>query len=262
MRMNIDEKWKTDPRRTALVKRIGSRNADGMLVEIAWLLLAHKGEPVPLKEFQYIENYQDWIDCGLGKVVGEVVRVTGADEYSAFFDKQRANSAMGGQAMKAKAAQRSPKKPRGSPKSPSSSSSYSPSSSNSDSTSSSVNKSPESPATPVDVALTFKIWEAYSKAYFSRYHQEPVRNAKVNSQIVQLAKRLGDEAPDVVAFFVEHNRTFYIQKLHELGVCLTDAEGLRTQWARGKPITNSDLKRFERAVDNQTLDRMIDEGKI
>ena len=96
MRLNIDEKWKSDPRRTALAKRIGSRAADGMLVEVTWLVLAHKGQPIPLKEFRFIENHKDWIECGLARVDDGEVHVAGANAYSEFFEKQRENGKKGG----------------------------------------------------------------------------------------------------------------------------------------------------------------------
>ena len=94
-RINIEEKWKTDPRRTALAKRIGTRAADGMLVEISWLVLAHKGQPIPLKEFEFIEDHKAWIECGLAEVCGEFVRVCGAEQYSSFFEKQQNNGKKG-----------------------------------------------------------------------------------------------------------------------------------------------------------------------
>jgi hypothetical protein len=113
-----------------------------------------------------------------------------------------------------------------------------------------------------DASLRKEIWESYANAYFDRYKTEPVRNGKVNSQIKQLAERLGSEAVDVVRFYVSHNKTFYVSKCHEIGLCLADAESLRTQWVKGKAITNSELKRFESAVASNELDRMIEEGKI
>lgn len=125
MRINIDEKWKTDPRRTALANRIGGRSADGLLVEITWVMLAHRGKPIPLKEFQYIENYQDWIDCGLAEVVGDRVRVSGADQYREFFDKQKENAKKGGLAKAANRKPNLPKPAQTEPGCPSSSSSLS-----------------------------------------------------------------------------------------------------------------------------------------
>lgn len=110
--------------------------------------------------------------------------------------------------------------------------------------------------------LTRKIWEAYKNAYLDRYKVEPVRNASVNGKISQLAKRLGAEGPAVVKFFVEHPKTFYVSKLHDIGLCLSDAEALRTQWARGKAITNADLKNYDQSQEANALHEAIKRGEV
>lgn len=80
--------------------------------------------------------------------------------------------------------------------------------------------------------------EAYAEAYRKRYGVEPVWNAKVNAQIVQLVKRLGaEEAPVVAAFYLRHNHAKYVGNRHPVGLLLQDCEGLRTQWATGKTTT-------------------------
>jgi hypothetical protein len=249
LRQNIDEKWKTDPRRTALAKRIGARGADGMLVEITWLVLSHKGMPIPLKEFRYIENYLDWIDCGLAEVREEMVHVAGADRYREFFDKQVDNGRKGG---RPKQTQRKPRKPKHKPEKPSSSISSSSSVSSSSSSSSGVDNPPAEPPGPVEdpVVLNRKIWDAYSAAYFTRYGTEPVRDKIVNSQIKKIGERLGAEAPDVAAFYVKHDKGFYVSNLHKIGLLLTDVEALRTQWATGRKVTQ---KQAMQADDSSAL---------
>ena len=131
--INIIEKWKTDPRRRLLIKRLGSdRLVDGMLVEIAWLVLAYKGEPIPLDDCKFIENFQDWIDCGMGEIDGAIVKFKGAGIYSSFFEKQSANGSKGGRPAKPKETQVNPPvtqvnplEPNHNPRKPSSSSSSS-----------------------------------------------------------------------------------------------------------------------------------------
>ena len=118
-----------------------------------------------------------------------------------------------------------------------------------------------SPTRP-DKILNGKIWDAYSIAYLARYGTEPVRNAKVNAQISQLAKRLGEEAPDVVRFYVGHSKSFYVQKAHEIGLCLADAEGLRTQWATGNKITNKLAQQTDAASALGDQLKRIREGKL
>jgi hypothetical protein len=81
--------------------------------------------------------------------------------------------------------------------------------------------------------LAAKTWEAYSEAYRSRYRVNPVRNQTVNSQVVNFCKRIGEESPQVAAFYVSLDTPFYKTQMHSFGVLLKDAEKLRTQWATG-----------------------------
>lgn len=87
-------------------------------------------------------------------------------------------------------------------------------------------------------SVTTPIWEAYKNAYYTRYQTEPVRNAKVNSQIKQLWQRLGDEAGPVAEFYVLNVSSRYvIENMHDLGSLLAKAEAYRTQWATGRAAT-------------------------
>lgn len=121
-----------------------------------------------------------------------------------------------------------------------------------------VRKKPSSESTE----LNKKIWQSYFDAYLKRYKTEPIRNATVNTQISNLGKRLGEDAVEVVAFFVSSNNGFYLQKLHQVGLCLADAESLHTQWRRGRAITQADVRSFEKTQTfNDTLNR-IESGEI
>ena len=80
-------------------------------------------------------------------------------------------------------------------------------------------------------AVTTKTWEAYSQAYQRRYGTEPVRNRTVNGQMANFVQRLGqEEAPAVAAFFVKHNGRLYAHGMHPVGLLLSHAESLRTEW--------------------------------
>ena len=100
-------------------------------------------------------------------------------------------------------------------------------------------------AKPRPDPLNAATWLAYSEAYLARYREPPVRNAKVNSNIASLVKRLGMEAPDVAAFYLTHNESFYIKKRHMTGPLLSDAEGLRTQWKTGTKATALEARSAE-----------------
>lgn len=107
------------------------------------------------------------------------------------------------------------------------------------------------------------IWDSYLSAFRSRYGVDPVRNATVNSQISRLRVRLGvDDAVKVVGFYVKHNDSFYLKKTHDFGLCLKDAETLRTQMLRGRAITGSMVRSFEKSQSTSDTLKMIQEEGI
>lgn len=89
-------------------------------------------------------------------------------------------------------------------------------------------------------------WKSYSDAYFLKYDVEPVRNAKVNSQIKSFVGRLGfEDAPHVAAFFLQSRTAYYLQRGHSIDCLLSDAEKLRTEWATGRSSITATMARHE-----------------
>lgn len=95
-----------------------------------------------------------------------------------------------------------------------------------------------------------KIWDSYSFAYSQKYGTPPIRNAKSNSLCSQLAKRLGDDAIQVIAFYVTHGDRWYTQKCHALEYALKDAEKLHMEWRNGCQMTGIMAQRLERQSTN------------
>lgn len=92
-----------------------------------------------------------------------------------------------------------------------------------------------------------------------RWGVNPVRNATVNAQVSNLRKKLGlEDSCKVIEFYLKHNDSWYIKNTHSFGMLLKNAESLRTQMLTGKPITQNEIRRFEKM--NATLD-MIEEAK-
>lgn len=110
--------------------------------------------------------------------------------------------------------------------------------------------------------LNKKVWESYREAYKLRYHVEPLRNATTNTQISQLASRLGAEAIDVVKFYLKHPDSFYISKTHSIGLCLKDCETLRTQMLKGKAITKATIRQIEKRQTGSELMQAIERGEV
>jgi hypothetical protein len=109
--------------------------------------------------------------------------------------------------------------------------------------------------------LNREIWEAYETAFFFRYKTKPMRNAKVNSQISQIGKRLGIEAVDVIKFYLTHNDAFYLKTTHSLDGLVKNAESLAIQLRRGRPITASMVDSAVKGDSlNETLKRIAEEG--
>lgn len=108
-----------------------------------------------------------------------------------------------------------------------------------------------------------KVWTRYSEAYQARYKTEPVRNAKVNGQLSQLIKRIGEHsAPEVAAFYVWHNDQFYVRARHPPGLLLRDCEGLHTQWKTGQTVTQSQARKIDETQGRvNVFQELIDERK-
>jgi hypothetical protein len=91
------------------------------------------------------------------------------------------------------------------------------------------------------------VWESYAKAYLVRYKTPPVRNAKVNGQLVQLVKRVGSvPAVGIAEFYVRHNDQFYVKARHPPGLLLRDCEGLHTQWKTGCTVTTTQAMQVDK----------------
>lgn len=114
-------------------------------------------------------------------------------------------------------------------------------------------RKPRATAKPLAAAkaaspLNAEIWTSYSTAYFAKYGTEPVRNAKVNSQVSQLGQRLGGDAPHVAGWFLSHRNGWYAQRMHSMDCLLNDAEKLRTEWATGTQMTQARARQVDKST--------------
>lgn len=241
MRQNIDEKWKEDPRKKALAKRIGERNANGMRVEINWLLLDYKGQPIPLKVFQFVENHEDWVECGLASIEGDSVVVAGADEYAAFFDKQKENGQKGGRPKQTQENPEKPKRKKQNPKKPSSSSSFS----------SSVSSSLEEGNTlqpAVAVAEKTPVVH-YCDEYKARYGHSPVVGGKQAGLLSTFAKNHPSRWQDLIRGYLQLPDSWLIQRSHPVESLEQKVNEIERFLKSGKIVTRKVAEHLEDAVD-------------
>lgn len=95
-------------------------------------------------------------------------------------------------------------------------------------------------------------WATYVGEYRTRYGIDPVRNAKVNSNVKEFVRRIGhEEAPGVAAFYVRNvSDAFVVRSCHAMGALLRDAEAYRTQWATGQSMTATRAKQIDQSQAN------------
>lgn len=93
-------------------------------------------------------------------------------------------------------------------------------------------------------------WAAYERAYITRWGARPLRDAKANSLIVSIVKRLGQVAPAVAAFYVGSNRGLYVSAKHDLTLLLRDANGLNTEWATGTRVSDTEARQGDKTAGN------------
>jgi len=98
--------------------------------------------------------------------------------------------------------------------------------------------------------LNATIWQRYSAAYFEKYGVMPLRNAKVNKQINDVRERLGHEAPDVAAYYLEISDSWLNKTGHPIGQLLQGCEGYRMQWATGRKINSVTARQMENTQAN------------
>ena len=94
-------------------------------------------------------------------------------------------------------------------------------------------------------------WQAYRAAYLQAYGVEPLRNAKVNGQIANFVKLVGeDKAPHIAAFYVSHPNQWYRTKGHDFGTLLANAQALATDWQRNTRTTSVQTRQQEKTAAN------------
>lgn len=100
-------------------------------------------------------------------------------------------------------------------------------------------------------AKTYRPWANYAFAFRKRYGTWPVWNQRTAAQISQLVDRLGqDEAPRVAAFYLSVNDARLINEQHSVGLLLSRAESLRTQWVTGRQVNMETARQIEKTQAN------------
>lgn len=115
-------------------------------------------------------------------------------------------------------------------------------------------------AADAGLELRRRVWNAYSNAYQDRYGVPPTRNAESNSAIKRFCSQIpAEECEAVAAFYLTHNHSFYVTKAHNPKHLASDAAKLRTEWATGKQITQTEaMQKDKTAARHNVYKRLID----
>jgi uncharacterized protein YdaU (DUF1376 family) len=101
---------------------------------------------------------------------------------------------------------------------------------------------------------TAQAWAAYREAYEQRYHVGPTPNAEDNAHMLAFVKKVpAQEAPEIAAFYVRHNKGWYVGKSHAVKWLREDAVGLRTQWLNGRKVTDTGARQADRTETRGSL---------
>lgn len=112
-------------------------------------------------------------------------------------------------------------------------------------------KKPKPQKAPDEFKPAYQVWLAYVQAHVARYGTEPDKNAKVMNQCRMLVERVGlENAKELVGFYLQHNDSWYVKKVHVIECCLKDAEGLMTQMRANFKVTNAFAQQQDRSQSN------------
>lgn len=261
-RINIEDSLFKDPRFIDLCIHYGDKQK--ALGTIVWaFVLAQKhysdissDRLIPLSEWKRSLSDGKLIDLGFAELREKGVYVCGSEKQFAWLVQRQEAGKKGGDAKssirkkRVAVAKRELTVAKPLTLTPSLSPTLTPfSSSNSE-------ESPKPQKIPADESGGSRVWISYRDAFMNRYGVEPVRNAKTNSLCSQLHKRLGEEACNVVTFYLTHNDGYYLRTQHALTGLIANAESLHTQWKRGATVTSANVREAEKAITRTELAAM------
>lgn len=280
-RVNIEECWWSDLRRSALIRLVGSEDAADIAAVRMWRAAQefwkHDRKLMPLGMFELLPAHKELLQVGLAVVRESFVYVRGSSEYLDWVREKRAQASEAGkksaEARRKKngSAQPKVKKPRTNaertPNEPrTESNDAEPSFSGSSSFSGSGSGSGSElypPGVEKSEPPTRAVWIAYEEAWKGRHPGEPLRDRTVNSQLATFVRRVGrEDAPAIAAFYVTHNDPFYVKNRHPVNLLLRDVERIRGDWQAGRGITHGEAKNAESLDYYKNQMARVERGEI
>lgn len=94
---------------------------------------------------------------------------------------------------------------------------------------------------PVDTAS--ELWMAWADAYRQRYGVDYPRNAKVNAQLKRIKERIGQDAVEVIRFYLLSNDAWLLKTKHAIGNLAKNPETWLVRWQTGQHTISDRLAR-------------------
>lgn len=304
-RLTIEECWWTDPRRSALIRLLGSEEQADYVAIRAWRLAQefwkHDRKLVPKSLFDMLPGSKELLQVGLADYPQDgFIYVRGSSAYldwvrekreqakeagkkSAEARKQKNGTAQPVTRKSLKSPERNPNETRTEFNDAEPSVSVSVSDSvfglDFDSTSEIIatpakkrrvekvqgsdGEASKGVTNPDGGTPTALAWRAYKQAFEEKYGEAPPWNAKIAGQLRQLCSRMpADEAPDVAKFYLTHNEYRYVKAMHPVGMLLQDAEKLRTEWATGRRVSDTQARNADKLSHAQDQMARIAKGEL
>lgn len=121
-RLNLEDRWFDDPRRLALIEKIGAIQTDGSAVQIFRMAQSYfkqnvANPSIPYQTFARCPNALLFIEIGLAEVIDGFVYVRGSREHFEWIRARKVNGSKGGLARASKAKQKLAKHSKSNPQS-------------------------------------------------------------------------------------------------------------------------------------------------
>lgn len=251
-RINIEECWWTDPRRSALILALGGEMQADWTALRAWRLAQefwkHERSLVPKDLFDLIPNSGELVRVGLAVVRDSFVYVRGSGTYLEWVAEKRAQAQAAGkrsaEARKNKTGSAQPrarKKPEPVP----AEAQTEPIAGEPSPEPTLI--SPDDPAPEAAKGAAVKEFiAAYCEAFRSRYGTNPPVTGKDAGIAKNIVKGVGIvRAKGLVETYLGMNDAFYLMKRHDLGTLVTNLNAVTVKHDTGGGITRTEARQAE-----------------
>lgn len=260
-RINIEDDWFDDPRREALIAKIGIV-ADAVALRM-WRLAQtyfRNRKLTPATLFEQVPYWQEFEAAGLAERRGDHVYIRGQGERFAWLLQKSEAGARGGRASAKSRSENTEENSKqkqanaSKSKQTQASSSSSSSSSASSSTSGSASKEEAAHADASAPSPAKAFIEAYCDAFRGRYGTNPQIIGKDAGIAKRLAKDLGvGRARDLVGTYLSMNDPFFLTKRHDLGTFATNLNAVTVKHETGAAPTRAQINEVDRRQTNANV---------